>query len=151
MSPASNASRNADTNTPVPPICVSAAAERSPSVDDRDDLDRRAERVGDEVGLGARERAGPGADAQGAGGGHASARLLHGGDRLGGGRVEVEQLAQGGGVLVAAGRRGEFLDPHGRGVQHLLDGAAHRVGDLAAHGLRQHRAAGRRAGPARRR
>ncbi len=53
-------------------------------------------------------------------------------DGLGAGRVEVEQLPQGGGVTIAVRGRGEFLDPDGRRVQHLLHRPADGGGDLAA-------------------
>ena len=42
ISPASSASRSAETNTPVPPICVERGGRAVARGDDRDDLDRRA-------------------------------------------------------------------------------------------------------------
>ena len=52
------------------------------------------------------------------------------GDRTRPGRIQVEQLAQRLGVGVALRRRGQFLDPDGRRVQHLVHRPAHRAGQF---------------------
>ena len=150
ISPASSASRSAETNTPVPPIWASGALRPVALGADRDDLDRRgrarARRCSVWVRASALARV-PTRRVRTAVTARPDRRPCgRRGDRLGGGRVEVEQLAQRGGVRVAAGRRGQFLHPDGRRVQHLLDRAAHRAGHLGRGRPRRGRAAGRRAG-----
>ena len=120
----------AATKTPVPPMAVSSSPLTVALGRDLDELDlvagprRRSATQRDWV-VARAERRVPRRRAA-----HGWARLGrrgHVGDVLG---LEVEELAQGCGVVVAAALHGELLDPHGRRVEQLLDDAVHGEADL---------------------
>ena len=148
---AASASRSAETNTPTPSRGT-GAVERSPAVtistSSTGAAGGRGQRVGDLAGLGHRQRAAPGAEAQRSGhrappvGGTSAASIDDRPSAVGSttsgtastgevcGTSQVEQLAQQRRVLVAAGLGGELADPDGRLVQQPLHDPVHRAGDL---------------------
>ena len=136
-SPASSASRSAETKTPVPPIWASASRLVSPYVVTGTSSTARPVRAviasatscACAVARALRRvpsrravtrhlrRAALGAD-------------VGPGDGLDRRRVELEELVQRVGVGLAAGLLGELLHPHGRGVQQLVDDPADGLLDL---------------------
>src|SRR3954469_19148362 len=164
MPPLSSASRSADTNTPVPPIWVSAAVDRSPVVTistasaliprpasaamtvpvwlRASALPRVPIRSGGSVrtaSVAPRSRCEPSRSVMTA----ASLVREYGrGDRSGCGRVEIEQLTQRIGVGAPARTLRQLLDPYGRRVQQGLHDPVHGAGDLGTGALVQPRQPG---------
>ena len=129
------ASRSAAVKTPTPIVGDRLAGSVAFGGDDDQlggvPLGRQG--VFDGTGLGLRQQAAPGADPDD--GLPSVTQVLsrsvvtkgnsRSSDGVDGLRVELEQFAQRLGVAVAAGRAGQLLDPHRRGVQQLVDDAAH--------------------------